>query len=80
MFLVDTCTGNRLFIAKYYPSGWYRCKADDFEETLNDFFDNHDKNYPKDLFGVGRYKLVYETDEPDAKHTILNALNKVVEK
>ena len=68
MFIYCGSCKRFLCFAKYYPSsGWY-IQAENLEDEMNEFFDEHDRKCWEDdqgfVDGANRYIMCSESDAP----------------
>lgn len=80
------CDG-AIALAKFYPSGsflggegpgWF-VPNKDMAEKLNKFFQDHQHEYDKSLFGGWQYELAWQVvgDNTDPAEQVLNAISKI---
>lgn len=81
MWIVNDRTGDRIFLAKYYPGTW-GVWYDDFSEPMEKLQEAFNKDEDRgNLFGPTDWKIEYETeDDPmvKGKRNVLESITRVI--
>lgn len=62
MWIENTITGKKVYIAKHYSNGWYTYGDSLMTDAINEFFDAHENEFHQDEWS---FKIGYETTKEE---------------